>query len=214
MSIKRRKAIANIIKNNDIWMIDDDVYGFLTPNLPAISSFAQDHSFYLSSLSKCIFPGLRVGFIVSPESFKQRVEATIRNTIWMPVPISLALASKLIFSGHAFSIQKRQSEIATKRQTIAKRVLKNVNLSSQVNSFHMWLELPDSWTSDHFSKALEERGVLVSSAKYFKVEAPNKDDQIIAESNKPYIRLSLMAANSDDELTFALNIINQLLQEN
>jgi DNA-binding transcriptional MocR family regulator len=214
MSIKRRKAIAHIIKNNDIWMIDDDVYGFLTPNLPAISSFAPDHSFYLSSLSKCIFPGLRVGFIVSPESFKQRVEATIRNTIWMPVPITLALASKLIFSGYALSIQKQQSEIAAKRQIIAKRILKNLNLSSQMNSFHMWLELPNSWTSDHFSKTLEERGVLVSSAEYFKVDTASKDDQIMRGSDKPYVRVSLMAASSDDELTFALNIINQLIQEN
>lgn len=221
MSIERRKAIAQIIKKNDVWMIDDDVYGFLNPELPAISNFAPDHGFYLSSLSKCIFPGLRVGFIVYPESFKQRIEATIRNTIWMPVPITLALASKLIFSGQALDIQKQQSDIAAKRQIIARRILKAEKLSSQSNSFHMWLTLPKAWTSDKFSKALEKRGVLVSSAEYFKVEIPtNKSesaniniDNSLNTQNKSAVRISLMAANSEDELIFALNIIKNILNK-
>lgn len=216
MSIKRRKGIAQIATKHKVWMIDDDVYGFLNPELPALSNFAPEYGFYLSSLSKSIFPGLRVGFIVYPEAFKQRIEATIRNTIWMPVPLTLALASKLIFSGQALAIQKQQKDIAIKRQIIAKHILKGEQLSSQINSFHLWLTLPSPWTSDKFSQALEDRGVLVSSADYFRachINNNQHNNEIKShEVNKnEAVRISLMAAKSEDELIFALKTIKRLL---
>lgn len=219
MSVKRRKDIAQIVTKHKVWMIDDDVYGFLNPELPALSNFVPEYGFYLSSLSKSIFPGLRVGFIVYPEAFKQRIEATIRNTIWMPVSLTLALASKLIFSGQALVIQKQQRDIAIQRQIIAKRILKGEQLSSQINSFHLWLTLPSPWTSDKFSQVLEERGVLVSSADYFRVSHINNNQQINEiKSHKvnkdEAVRISLMAAKSEDELIFALKILKRLLTKN
>ncbi len=221
MSIKRRKAIADIVIKHDIWLVDDDVYGFLSPELPAISNLAPEHGFYLSSLSKCIFPGLRVGFIVFPEAFKQRIEATIRNTIWMPVPLTLAIAAKLIFSGQALAIQHQQRDIACKRQVIARHIFNDdellVNISAQMNSFHLWLILPEYWRSEDFSKVLEERGVLVSNADYFKVKstAINSKATKVLNSFTPHsaVRISLMAAKSEDELKFALHLIKKLLKE-
>jgi DNA-binding transcriptional MocR family regulator len=223
MPISRRQAIADIVIKNNMWMIDDDVYGFLSPELPAISNFAPKHGFYLSSLSKCIFPGLRVGFIVYPEVFKQRIEATIRNTIWMPVPLTLAIAAKLMFSGQALAIQHQQSEIARKRQTIARQILKaeelSVKISSQINSFHLWLTLPTKWKSEAFSKALEKRGVLVSSADYFMADEniinriSDKVKACDSFASQSAVRISLMAAKSEDELKFALHIIKELLKD-
>lgn len=212
MSIERRKAVAEVVTKHRVFMVDDDVYGFLNPELPAISNFVPDYGFYLSSLSKSIFPGLRVGYIVYPESFKQRINATIRNTIWMPVPITLALASKLIYSGQALTIQNKQNNIAVKRQKIAKRILSQSEFSAQSNSFHLWLLLPKPWTSDRFSQALEKRGVLVSSADYFTVshESSEKYTEKGITTNAA-VRISLMAAKSDDELIFGLNIIKKLL---
>jgi len=213
MTIKRRKAIANIVKQKKIWLIDDDVYGFLSPKLPPISNFTPDHGFYLTSLSKSIFPGLRVGYLVFPEAFKQRIEATIRNTIWMPVPIALALASKLIFSGQALAIQNKQNDIAIQRQKIAHLILKGEDISSQTNSFHLWLKLPKSWSCKKFCEALEKRGVLVSRSEYFRVDEPYRKNKIMNISTDPSIRISLMAAKSEDELKFALNIIKALLKK-
>lgn len=216
MTIERRKLVADVVNKHRVLMIDDDVYGFLNPELPAISNFAPDYGFYLSSLSKSIFPGLRVGYIVSPKAFKQRIDATIRNTIWMPVPLTLALASKLIYSGQALAIQKKQNDIAVQRQKIAKRILSQLVYSAQNNSFHLWLTLPKLWTSERFSQALEKRGVLVSSADYFTVsdqatEKDNDDVKVNDKTTSAAVRISLMAAKSDDELIFGLNIIKKLL---
>ena len=207
MPIKRRKAIAKIINNHNCWLIDDDVYGFLSPELPAISSFHPLRSFYLTSLSKSLFPGLRVGYITYPKGMQHRINAAIRNTIWMPPPLTLALASKLIFSGQANKIQEKQEEVSTRRQKIASKIFKSFNISSQINSFHLWLNLPKSLTSESFSLVCKNNGVLVSSADSFRVNRSEIND------NQEAIRLSLMSVKTDNELIFALNIIKKLLND-
>jgi len=212
MSIKRRKLLANVVIQQRIFLIDDDVYGFLNPELPALSNFIPEYGFYLNSLSKSLLPGLRVGYIVSPEAFQQRIDATIRNTVWMPAPFTLALASKLIHSGQAFSIEKEQHLIALKRQKIATRVLKPYVFSAQENSFHLWLTLPQGLTSKACCEALEVQGVLVSSADYFMVNSQETHTENSTQYHTKFaIRVSLMAAKSDDELTFGLNIIKTFL---
>ncbi len=205
MPVKRRKAIAKIINKYNCWLIDDDVYGFLSPELPAISSFHPLRSFYLTSLSKSLFPGLRVGYITYPKGMQHRINAAIRNTVWMPSPLALALASKLIFSGQAKNIQEKQKEVSTRRQKLAVRIFKSFSLCAQKNSFHLWLSLPSKWTSESFSLVCKNNGVLVSSADSFNV------NQQGINKNQEAIRLSLMSVKTDDELIFALNIIKKLL---
>ena len=201
MSKQRRKNIAEIVKKYDIWLVDDDVYGFLSPHLPPISNYAPQQSFYLTSLSKSILPGLRVGYLVSPPSFKRRIEAEIRNSIWMPSSLTLALTTKLIYSGDAIKIQKAQSELAEQRQKMAYRILQNCEFSAHKNSYHLWLKLPNGWSSEQFSEKLKQYGVLVASADYFCVK------ELISLAA---IRVSLMAAKSNEELDYALKRIAKL----
>ena len=204
MSIARRKALAKIVKKYAIHLIDDDVYGFLSPQLPALANFAPEQSFYLTSLSKSVFPGLRVAYIVAPTQYKIRIEAQIRQSIWMPAPLTLALASRLILAGQAADIQRLQSELAIKRQRIAAKMLNGFNYLAQLNSYHLWLILPDDFSSESFCQALEQRGVLVSSSAYF-----NAQQQAPCAA----VRISLMAPATENELVFGLKIVVALLVE-
>ena len=149
-----------------------------------------------------MFPGLRVGYLVSPSGFKQRIDAEIRNSIWMPVPLTLALASRLIYSGQARQIQQLQSELAQKRQKLARQLLTDCDYLAQPNGYHLWLKLPAPWTSETFSAKLKQQGVLVSSADYFCAQH---------QAHTAAVRISLMATKSEQELGFALKRIRQLL---
>lgn len=204
MSVQRRREIANIVSLNSVHLIDDDVYGFLSPELPPISSFAIENSFYLSSLSKSVFPGLRVGYITAPLNFKQRIDAEIRSSVWMPAPLTLALASRLIESGQAKVIQKAQKQLAKKRQRLCAKLLQGCEYVSQLNGYHIWLLLPAPWTSEAFSEKLEQQGVRVSAAGYFNATA---------DTSVPAVRISLMSPASEEELSFGLNIVKQQFQK-
>ena len=202
MSKVRRKAIAKIVEKYSIWLVDDDVYGFLSPHLPPISNYAAEHSFYLTSLSKSMFPGLRVGYLVSPQGFKKRVDAEVRNSIWMPVPFTLALASRLIYSGQARDIQLQQTQLAERRQNIARHIFSGCHYQAQPNSYHLWLNLPSPWSSEEFSLQLKQQGILVSSADYFCAEH---------QTHTAAVRISLMAVKSEDALKFGLKRVRSLL---
>lgn len=202
MSTVRRKAIAEIVKKHSIWLVDDDVYGFLSPQLQPISNYAAQQSFYLTSLSKSMFPGLRVGYLVSPQGFKKRVDSEVRNSIWMPVPFTLALASRLIYSGQARDIQLQQAQYAERRQNIARHIFSDCHYQAQLNSYHLWLNLPSPWCSEEFSLQLKQQGILVSSADYFCAEH---------QTHTAAIRISLMAVKSEDALKFGLKRVRSLL---
>jgi len=204
MSDQRRKQIADVVKKFEIKLVDDDVYGFLSPQLSPIANYAPKLSFYLTSFSKSIFPGLRVAYIAAPAQHKERIDAHIRQSIWMPAPMMLALATRLVFAGSAAQIQSLQSIQAEKRQQIAAKLLSGFEYLAQSNSYHLWLKLPEKFSSESFCLALEKRGVIVSNAAYFD-----------AISTKPCaaVRVSLMAPATDEELIFALNIVVNLLKE-
>ncbi|MCB8960322.1 MAG: PLP-dependent aminotransferase family protein [Ardenticatenales bacterium] len=66
----RRHEIAEIIKEHDALIIEDDPYGALRYSgepLPPLQALAPDNVIYLSTFSKILAPGLRVGFCTVPQ---------------------------------------------------------------------------------------------------------------------------------------------------
>lgn len=73
LSLERRKTVAELIKRYNILLIEDDPYSALRyggKELPPIKSFAPDNTIYIGTLSKILSPGLRVGFIIAPETIR------------------------------------------------------------------------------------------------------------------------------------------------
>ncbi|ARM75388.1 PLP-dependent aminotransferase family protein [Acidianus manzaensis] len=67
MTLQRRKQLLELASDFDFKIIEDDIYGFYTydfPPLPALKSLDKEgRVIYISSFSKIISPGLRIGFI-------------------------------------------------------------------------------------------------------------------------------------------------------
>jgi len=202
MPLSRREAIAKVVQSRSVWLVEDDIYGFLNPTpIPAITNFLPEKSFYINSLSKAISPGMRCGFIKSPQSQVNRLVDFIRSSIWLSSPFMFEVASNLIVSGDAFEMAIQQQAIAKRRQILARKILSGFNMQSQETSFHLWLTLPDGWQADDFVATAKERGMLVSSGSFFSTE----------ETNKQYIRLSLMAIADEEQLRLGLVELRNLL---
>ena len=67
LSPRRRQALANIAREHGVYVIEDDVCGPLleTPP-PTIASTHPDITFYVTSLSKCVAAGTRLGGGLGP----------------------------------------------------------------------------------------------------------------------------------------------------
>ena len=68
MSERRRQEIAAIAESYGLAVVEDDSYGFLLPEVKALSAYAMSKKnfFYLTGTSKSLAPGLRIGFLLSP----------------------------------------------------------------------------------------------------------------------------------------------------
>ncbi|MDX6717850.1 MAG: 2-aminoadipate transaminase [Solirubrobacteraceae bacterium] len=70
---ERRRRLAEIAARHGLWVIEDDPYGELRYDgepLAPIASYpgARDRTVSVSSLSKVLAPGLRIGFLRAPEA--------------------------------------------------------------------------------------------------------------------------------------------------
>ena len=75
---ENRQDIFEVIKNEDMILIQDDPYGELrfddTPRLPYIGVNKTDKNVYLGSFSKIITPGMRLGYIIAHEEIIKMAE--------------------------------------------------------------------------------------------------------------------------------------------
>jgi DNA-binding transcriptional MocR family regulator len=59
----RRREIAALAQEHNVLIVEDDVYGMLPAERPLpIAAFAPEQTFYVTSLAKCVAPGLRLGY--------------------------------------------------------------------------------------------------------------------------------------------------------
>lgn len=75
LDAERRAEIARIAAERGFWIIEDDPYGELRyrgENPPPVAAFAgaEDRTVALSSLSKVLAPGLRIGWLRSPPELR------------------------------------------------------------------------------------------------------------------------------------------------
>ena len=171
MSETRRQEIAAVAIEHQLMVIEDDVYGFLAPEVKPLSSFLpEDQSFYITSTSKSIAPGIRTGYLLAPASMIERLSVSVLRTIVNAPPAMAELATSLITDGVAGRIVEwKRKEIAA-RQTIAARVLSGLTIQTHPQSPHVWVRLPEPWRTDAFVARARHRGILLNSAESFAVD--------------------------------------------
>ena len=69
MTLDRRKKLAELAAKYDVYVLEDNPYGeirFAGEHVPAVKSFDKTgHVFYMSTFSKTLAPGFRLGWVVA-----------------------------------------------------------------------------------------------------------------------------------------------------
>jgi len=205
MSNARREQIAAIAEEFDFILLDDDIYGFLAtdPATRPLASFAPDRSVYLSSLSKAVLPALRVGYLYSPPKMLSRLSSMVRSSVWMSSPLTAQLATNVISEGLDNKLIRIQRAEAAARQAMAAEIFRGLQIRSQPHSYHLWLTLPEPWSSDEFTQLARSNGVTVSSGSQFQAER---------SGSTRGVRIVLMSPTSREELHFALTKLASLIE--
>ncbi len=205
MSDTRRRDIAAVAAAHDILIIEDDVYGMMPPSRPpAIATFAPDRTFYLTSVSKCMAPGLRVGFIKAPAAFVNRLAATIRMTCWMTSPLNAEIVVRWLESPVHEELTRWHREQAFERSRIVREVLKPWNPQGNDHAYHVWLPLPEPWRMEEFVNEAERRGVLVTGSDHF----------VVGRGQTPHaVRICYAWEHNPNRLMRGLTVLHEMLDD-
>jgi DNA-binding transcriptional MocR family regulator len=170
MSATRRAEIVEVARRLELSIIEDDVNGQLLPDAPPpMGCLAPERSYVIASTSKFLAPGLRIGFVLTPQGRAQRVAAGVRAFTIMASPLLAELTCRWLADGTAERVVARQQEEAQQRQRLAARVLHGFDYRTQPRGFHLWLQVPEPWQTEDFVAQVRDRGVLISPASAFTV---------------------------------------------
>jgi DNA-binding transcriptional MocR family regulator len=163
-----RKELASIAKRCNARIVEDDPYWLLADAPPPpIARFAPEQVVYVSSLSKCLTPGLRVAFVlVRDPQERERFLVALRAFALMAAPLTAALATQWILDGSAQGLMEGVRKEARLRHRMARDILAG-RYSGFGDGLHVWLELPAYWKSSQLARVSESEGIAVTPAEAF-----------------------------------------------
>ncbi len=205
VSARRRAAIARVAREFGVRIIEDDVYGILVDDaLAPLATYAPEHTYFLSSLTKAVAGGLRIGYVLCPTpGDADRVAGGVRVSTWGAPPLMAQIASRWIRSRTAREILRANRAEASRRQTLATRLLSTYSWRAKRFSYHGWLELPKGWSTAEFVAHARRARVVMTAGDAFAVSG---------RCDPPAVRLSLTATIDRESLEHALERVARLLE--
>ena len=205
MSARRRAEIVEIARRRDLWIVEDDVYAPYARGLalPPLAALAPERTFYASSLSKILSPGLRAGFLLAPDSEMFNLGArAMRAFMHSPAGVGAAIVTEWLESGRADDLAAAVLAETRARTALGLDVLGGLaERPAGDASLHLWLPLAD----------LEaERVVARAASAQVRLNSPSAF-AVSRVGGAGGLRLCLGAAPSRDSLRHALSMVRDLV---
>jgi DNA-binding transcriptional MocR family regulator len=102
LSLEKRQRIADLAREYDFWIIEDVPYRKLRyrgQDIPSLLSLAPERVLQMSSYSKLISPGLRVGYVIAPGALAGKLAKMAEDTYITPNYLSQAIIFEFIQRG-------------------------------------------------------------------------------------------------------------------
>jgi DNA-binding transcriptional MocR family regulator len=170
MSVPRREAIADVCRQHNLLIFEDEAHAVLAQQRPLpLSHFAPERSVLIGSLSKAVSAGLRVGYLHVPLPLIGRLSAAVRGTCWMASPLTLEVATQWIENGVAEQLSGQQIVEISRRKSLVAGLLDGLVYKTHSHSPHFWIEVPEPWRASQIAAELKEKNYLVATAEAFAV---------------------------------------------
>ena len=171
MPERRRRAIVKLASKLDLQVIEDDPYWLLAHDAPPpLARLAPQRVHYISTLSKCLSPGLRTAFVQSPDAARRTAFLdALRAFSLMCAPLTTVLVTQWINDGTAGKLLAGVRTEARARQQLAAQTLSGMPRRPHVSQdgLHLWHPLPGYWSAQAFARAARAQGLAITPSDAF-----------------------------------------------
>ena len=211
MSEARRREILAIAARHRCVIVEDDWAGdlrFAGTVLPTLHALdGGKHVLYLSTFSKKLLPGLRVGWVAAPGPVFDRLLALKQIEDCGTSPLVQAALFEFIAGGaqddHLARVRRAyQSRSAAMDEAMRIHFPEGARWTRASGGLFTWVTLPESVDGDELFVAARERGVLVGRGSLFHVGGFGRNT----------LRLTFSSA-SEEQIHSGIKVLGELLRQ-
>lgn len=197
---QRREQLTAVIKEESLWVIEDDIHSFLTTyqQKKVISSFQTrlpQQVIYLAGMTKFICSGLRIAYLVFPEAVRSKIEQAIFTINVKTSPLEAEIISEVLNSEVAQKILKKKLSLSKQANAIFDDIF-DCHLNANVYPYYRTLPIRTDVSQFEIEQDYLTKGVRIFHSNRFTTQ----------RQSDSFIRLSL-SSNSLDLLEKGLNLL-------
>ena len=175
MPLGRREALLAWARANDRILIEDDYeieLGLEGRAQPALTSLDRTgHVVYVSSLSKTLAPGIRIGFVVGDRALIKELRALRRLMLRHPAANNERSVGLFLAMGHHDALLRRLRQAYAERSGLVAAALAahlpDVHYKTVSGASSYWLRFADHVDTRVLAEAAARRGVLIEPGDVF-----------------------------------------------
>ena len=180
-----RRKLVEKAREHDFWIVEDDPYGELwyhekTPK--TVRSMAPERTIRLSSFSKILSPGMRLGYIVAPKELIQVFSKVQSDAVLSTPCINQLIAARVMTSGlfkthlpHIRGIYREHAEamLGALEELMPKHP--EIYWTRPAGGMFIWLHLPEGFDTFKMMDEAVRRKVLYIPGEFFYAQNPDKN---------------------------------------
>ena len=176
LTLERRKELVKLAANYGIPIIEDDPYGelrFEGEDIAPVIVLHKENVLYLSTFSKILAPGIRLGWVVAPEAIIRRLvqakQAADLHTSTFIQMITHDIMKRGILKAHSKEIKKvygRRRRIMT--TAMEEHFPQGVNWTKPEGGLFMWVRAPEHINCmELLERAVEKKVAFVPGTVFY-----------------------------------------------
>lgn len=175
LSFEKRRRVLELASEHEFWVIEDIPYRKLRyegEDLPLLREIDASHVITMSSFSKLLSPGIRVGFMIAPETLVDAVTALGEDTYLAPVLPTQATVAEFMGRGLLGPNIERLKELYAPRWRAMAGAVRSELPDAQAfipgGGFFVSVMLPEGANTDNLVGRARDVGlVLTPGAAFF-----------------------------------------------
>ncbi len=171
----RRKELVALLDRFDVPLIEDDVYAELhfaaDPPLGCKAVDPTGRVMHVSSFSKCLAPGYRIGWVAAGRYAAAIQRQKLSLSLATTVPVQIALADYLRQGGYDNHLRHLRRTLASQEAALVAAVEahfpEGTRLARPEGGYFLWLELPRQVDALALHSAALAQGISVAPGPIF-----------------------------------------------
>ena len=181
LGLERRQRLVEWAERRDVLIVEDDPYGSLyfdeeagARDTRAIRAYDRSgRVIYLSTFSKTLAPGFRVGWMVAPATLVDRFETAKQSADVMTGSLDQRVVHEAVRRGALDRLAPALRDLYRRKRDVMERALgaelgDRLRWSAPKGGFFLWATLPEGYDDlTLLSRALDERLVFVTGSAFY-----------------------------------------------